>query len=487
MSSLGPSVRPGCNLLAFLSRSCVWFWPFLAAARLASWLHTLFKYVVNRTQSSPCVGFLPFFALGIGLFASSAQAEPRQPTHVACVGDSITAGAGASDASKNYVSLLQAALGNTVQVKNFGHSGATLLSAGFGDLPYNQQAEYTAATNFVSNAGAGAVVSVIIMLGTNDSKPQNWDPAVGKKNDQQFLADYRTLIDHFTGLSTKPVVYLVYPLATGNNPCCGIRGDVIHDQELPLLKQLAMEKHLPTIDLNTPTLAHPEYFGDGVHPTDAGYAVMETLVKKGLEREPSVSITSPSMGATPGQGMLPLTADAGADSVDIASVEFFEGTASLGKVTAKPFTFTWQATAGMHSVTAKATDTTLANATSMPVSFTVTDAAAAGGTGAGGSAGAAASGAGGGASAGAAAGGVPTAGAGMAGSNAQTAGAAGTTTSAAGSAGGAVNPATPTATSVSPDSGCRCALPGSRSRAGLGLLSLGALLLLGGLRRRRAA
>jgi len=44
---------------------------------------------------------------------------------VACVGDSITAGANASDVSKNYVSQLQVLLGNTVQVKNFGHSGAT--------------------------------------------------------------------------------------------------------------------------------------------------------------------------------------------------------------------------------------------------------------------------------------------------------------------------------------------------------------------------
>ena len=420
--------------------------------------------------------------MAIGLFAGSARAEPRKPTHVACVGDSITAGAGASDASKNYVSLLQAALGNTVQVKNFGHSGATLLSAGFGDLPYNQQAEYTAATNFVSSAGAGALVSVVIMLGTNDSKPQNWDPAVGKKNDQQFLADYRTLIDHFMGLSTKPVVYVVYPLATGNNPCCGIRGDVIHDQELPLLKQLAMEKHVPTIDLNTPTLAHPEYFGDGVHPTDAGYAVMEPLVKKGLEREPSVSITSPSVGAMPGQGMLPLTADAGADTVDIASVEFFDGAASLGKVTAKPFTFMWQATTGLHSVSAKATDTTLANATSMPVSFTVTDVAAVAGAGGGGNAGAAV---GGGASASAGSGGVASAS--MAGSSAQTGGAAGTTTSVAGTAGGAVIPATPAGTRASPDSGCSCALLGSRSTAGLGWLPLAAVLLLGGLRRRRAA
>lgn len=235
-----------------------------------------------------------------------ASAEPRWPTHVACVGDSITAGMGATSPAKNYVSVLQGLLGNAVQVKNFGNSGATMLTKGYGDKPYTKQVEYTNATNFVKDAGATAVVSVVIILGANDSKPQNWEPA-GGKNDQQYLKDYRALVEHFAGLPTKPVIYLGYPLATGNNPCCGIRGDIIHDEQLPLIKQLAMEKHLPIIDLNTPTTGHPEYFDDGVHPNDAGYAVMAGLVKKGLEREPSVSSTS---GASNGG-----TATAGAGGV----------------------------------------------------------------------------------------------------------------------------------------------------------------------------
>jgi len=40
-------------------------------------------------------------------------------------------------------------------------------------------------------------------------------------------------------------VYVAFPTATGNNPCCSIRGDVIHDQEIPLIKQLAIEKRVP--------------------------------------------------------------------------------------------------------------------------------------------------------------------------------------------------------------------------------------------------
>src|SRR5258708_5608922 len=106
------------------------------------------------------------------LYVAPARAQQRMPTHVACVGDSITFGYGASSAATNYPSDLQKLLGPAVQVQNFGHNGATMLSNG--TLPYIQQPEYAGAPTFVANAGAPAVVDVIIMLGTNDSAPTNW-------------------------------------------------------------------------------------------------------------------------------------------------------------------------------------------------------------------------------------------------------------------------------------------------------------------------
>lgn len=411
---------------------------------------------------------LPPCAASLVLCASVAQAEPRKPTHIACVGDSITAGAGASVAEKNYVSQLQALLGGGVQVKNFGKSGATALRSGYGDKPYDLQPEYTAATDFVSGAGEQAVVSVIIMLGTNDSKPFNWEPVNKPKNDQQFKTDYLTLVDHFLGLPTKPVVYVAYPLATGNNPCCSIRGDVIHDQELPLIQEVATLRGLPLIDLNTDTLNHPEYFGDGVHPNDAGYLVMANLVKKGLEREPTVSISSPAGGASLAAGGFTLTALASGGTVKISSVEFFDGTTSLGKVTTSPFMFNWSAVVGPHTLSATATDATLATA-SASVSILVRDSLPSD-TG------------------GATSGGAPTAGMPAAAGTAPAAGAptgagGGQSTSGAGttsSAGAAPTPAAPVAT----ESGCGCSVPGSRGIGPSWLLLASALL---GLRRRRAA
>ena len=232
--------------------------------------------------------------VGTSFVPSSALGAPRVPTHVACVGDSITYGYGSSNqATKSYPANLQTLFGASVQVKNFGRNAATMLSAPFGDLPYQDQPEYGAATSFVSNAGNGALVDVIIMLGANDSKNYNWAPSGKPKNDQQFLKDYRAMVEHFSALTPKPLVYLALPLATGTNPCCSIDGQVIAGEIIPLIEQLATEKNLPTIDLNTPTKGHPEYFGDGVPPTDAGYVIVAQLMHDGL----LVDLSSASAGA----------------------------------------------------------------------------------------------------------------------------------------------------------------------------------------------
>lgn len=66
------------------------------------------------------------------LLLAAPQAEK---TRVACVGDSITYGAGIADRDRDsYPAQLASMLGDKWVVKNFGHSGATLLKNG--DLPY---------------------------------------------------------------------------------------------------------------------------------------------------------------------------------------------------------------------------------------------------------------------------------------------------------------------------------------------------------------
>jgi lysophospholipase L1-like esterase len=197
------------------------------------------------------------------------------------VGDSITYGAG--NISHPYPSNLQMLFGSSVKVGNFGASGSTVVSTSY--LPYVNTQQYKDATNFVANAGTGAVVDVVIMLGTNDSAKDNWTPDGKPKNDQRFLTEYGALVDHFASLPTHPLVFLVFPTAIVGMVPQGvlINGTVIHDEEIPLIKQLAAEKGLPTIDANTPTMNHPEYFlPDHIHPNDVGYVALAQIVYNGL-------------------------------------------------------------------------------------------------------------------------------------------------------------------------------------------------------------
>jgi lysophospholipase L1-like esterase len=83
---------------------------------------------------------------------------------VACVGDSITHGAGVEEREKNnYPKQLGELLGNRFEVRNFGRSGATLSRVG--DLPYASTDEFKAAIAWQPDM-------VIIKLGTNDTKPR---------------------------------------------------------------------------------------------------------------------------------------------------------------------------------------------------------------------------------------------------------------------------------------------------------------------------
>ncbi len=102
----------------------------------------------------------------ITIACAAKPATAAQPVRVACVGDSITFGAGVPNNWVNaWPGQLQKMLGKHYKVANFGHSGATLLKDG--DLPYWKTPEYKHSTAFKGKI-------VIIMLGTNDTKAWNW-------------------------------------------------------------------------------------------------------------------------------------------------------------------------------------------------------------------------------------------------------------------------------------------------------------------------
>jgi uncharacterized protein (TIGR03118 family) len=92
---------------------------------------------------------------------------------------------------------------------------------------------------------------------------------------------------------------------------------------------------------------------------------------------PTVALSAPAASATV-SGATPVTATA-TDNTAVASVEFFGGTTSLGKVTAAPFTVSWDTTTaanGAVSLTAVALDAAGNSTTSAAVSVTVSNVAA---------------------------------------------------------------------------------------------------------------
>ena len=235
---------------------------------------------------APLASRVLVFAAGASILSAAGCADETWPTHVACVGDSITFGDGASAPGETYPAALQGMLGSSTVVENFGHSGATALGPGAGNLPYESLPEYAAATSFVTQAGPDARVGVVVLLGANDSKAALWD-APGRS--ERFRTDYAQIVDHFASLPTHPTVYVATPLGVGALPCCGIRGDVLTRGITPIVQQLANERSLPIVDLSTIVVRHPELLVDGVHPNDKGYQALATKVKETLTSRPPKS------------------------------------------------------------------------------------------------------------------------------------------------------------------------------------------------------
>ena len=196
---------------------------------------------------------------------------------VACVGDSITFGAGIQDrASNSYPAQLQQMLGEQFEVQNFGQNGRTLLYGG--DAPYIKSPQFKQAQDFNPDV-------VIIKLGTNDSKPQNW------RGRRSFIPDYTRLISRFRQLPSQPVVWICKPVPVFPEQW-GIKDSVVRDEIIPRINYISKEAGVPIIDLYSPLKAFPQYFPDKVHPNKDGAGemakVIATFLKKYRDQAPPI-------------------------------------------------------------------------------------------------------------------------------------------------------------------------------------------------------
>ncbi len=191
---------------------------------------------------------------------------------IACIGDSITFGSGLSNPSvESYPAKLQRLLGTNYSVRNFGISGRTLLEKG--DYPYWKEPAFTQSHEWAPDV-------VIIQLGTNDSKPQNW------RSGTNFVSDYEEMVRSYAILTNAPRIMACTPCPVYRSGAYSINPGIVATNIAPAVRDLADRLNLDLVDLHTRLDGHPEWFPDTVHPNSKGMSAMAAVICSALAGEP---------------------------------------------------------------------------------------------------------------------------------------------------------------------------------------------------------
>ena len=237
-------------------------------------------------------GFGPWFKYhdqmltDLGNWLNARQTPKPGAIKVACIGNSITDGHGIEMApAYGYPAELQKILGQDYWVKNFGVSGRTMLNKG--DLPYMNELAWKDAQAFRPDI-------VIIKLGTNDSKPQNWQYSNEFKQDlQQMITALRPDLAQPIKKKGKkkaatqtvgPKIYLCTPIPAFKTTW-NINDSVIVNGIIPIQQEVAREYGLPVIDLHT-LFANDgdKMLSDGIHPDGKGARRMAEIIAAELTK-----------------------------------------------------------------------------------------------------------------------------------------------------------------------------------------------------------
>ena len=238
-------------------------------------------------------GFGPWFKYhdqlltDLGNWLDNRQTPQPDAIRVACIGNSITDGHGIDMATQyGYPAMLQKKLGKGYWVKNFGVSARTMLNKG--DYPYMNEMAWQDALAFKPDI-------VIIKLGTNDSKPENW----------QYNADFRKDLEQMittlkpsalpakkgkkrekglANVSPSPQIYLCTPIPAFKSTW-NINDSVIVNGIIPIQKEVAAKYGLQIIDLHT-LFGHDNemMLDDGIHPNDKGARHMADIIYEALKK-----------------------------------------------------------------------------------------------------------------------------------------------------------------------------------------------------------
>jgi lysophospholipase L1-like esterase len=236
-------------------------------------------------------GFGPWFKYHdllleeLGTWLKNRETPQADAIRVACIGNSITDGFGIDMATQyGYPAQLQKKLGNGYWVKNFGVSSRTMLNKG--DFPYMNEMAWRDALAFKPDI-------VLIKLGTNDSKPYNWQHKAEFRQDlEQMVLTLRPDLAVSSKkrkksksiVPAKPEIYLCTPIKA-EKPTWEISDSVIANEIIPIQQAVAAKYGLKVIDLHTLYEGGAQQMlPDGIHPNGKGALRMAEIIFDALKK-----------------------------------------------------------------------------------------------------------------------------------------------------------------------------------------------------------
>ena len=205
------------------------------------------------------------------LFLPKKEKPKTDKKTIVCIGDSITFGSGVIMTRKKdaYPYILNNLL-EEYEVLNYGYSGATAIFGG--DQPYGQD---------LLNAAKDIKADIyIIMLGTNDSKPQNWNP-------QSYKKDITYIINQLKTKDNR--VILLSPIIAFNKKgkdiaAFDIRPEIIKNEIQLITQEVAEERDIEYLNLYALFEDKQELLPDGVHPSAEGNKLLAETIKDYLNK-----------------------------------------------------------------------------------------------------------------------------------------------------------------------------------------------------------
>lgn len=159
--------------------------------------------------------------------------------------------------------MLEGVYGDTCLVSNFGLTTTTMLKSG--DVSYWD-------TRHLKEYLTIAPEICFIMLGTNDTKPQNWD-----EYGDEFIGDYLAMIDTIKARNPSTRFILAYPPPAFEIKW-GIRDSIVVNGVIPAIDSIAKLVDVEIMDFYYPLLDSAHLFPDMIHPGIEGNVLMAEML-----------------------------------------------------------------------------------------------------------------------------------------------------------------------------------------------------------------